>query len=95
MPGSRAAGSISDNAALRPIAARGARKNGALMQSHPDAPRGSFAEGEETLPPEDHAGSFAEGEETLPPEDHVGSFAEGEETLPPDRTVGSFAEKLE
>ena len=40
--------------------------------------QGSFAEGEETLPRDEHVGTFAEGEETLPRDEHVGTFAEGE-----------------
>jgi hypothetical protein len=50
------------------------------MEKRRDQPSGGdFAEGEETLPPDEHVGSFAEGEETLPPDEHVGSFAEGED----------------
>ena len=41
-------------------------------------PEGSFAEGEETLPHDEHEGSFAEGEQTVPHDEHEGSFAEGE-----------------
>jgi hypothetical protein len=62
---------------------------------HEERDRGSFAEGEEELPREEHVGSFAEGEETEPQDEHVGSFAEGEETLPEDDHEGSFAEGQE
>ena len=41
--------------------------------------RGDFAEGEETLPPDEHVGSFAEGEETLPEDDRIGTFADQED----------------
>jgi hypothetical protein len=40
---------------------------------------GDFAEGEETLPRDEHRGSFAEGEETLPEDDRTGSFADTDE----------------
>jgi hypothetical protein len=63
------------------------------MEKRPHQPLpGDFAQGEETLPRDEHVGSFAEGEETLPRDEHVGSFAEGEETVPRDEHVGSFAE---
>jgi hypothetical protein len=42
---------------------------------------------------EPKGGDFAEGEETLPKDEHIGSFAEGEETLPEDDRVGSFADE--
>jgi hypothetical protein len=64
------------------------------MEKRRDEPSGSdFAEGEETLPRDEHVGSFGEGEETLPRDEHVGSFAEGEETLPEDDRIGTFADK--
>ena len=46
------------------------------MENRRDEPQGGdFAEGEETLPRDEHVGSFAEGEETEPRDEHVGSFA--------------------
>jgi hypothetical protein len=50
------------------------------MEKRREVPSGGdFAEGEETLPRDEHVGSFAEGEETLPREEHVGSFADTED----------------
>jgi hypothetical protein len=50
------------------------------MEKHRDEPSGgSFAEGEETLPRDEHLGTFAEGEETLPRDEHVGTFADTED----------------
>jgi hypothetical protein len=61
------------------------------MEERRDQPLGGdFAQGEETLPRDEHVGSFAEGEEALPRDEHVGSFAEGEETLPRDEDNGSL-----
>jgi hypothetical protein len=45
---------------------------------------GDYGRGAEHEPHE-HKGSFAEGEETLPREEHEGSFAEGEEHEPHER----------
>jgi hypothetical protein len=64
------------------------------MQSDRET-HGDFAEGEETLPPDEHEGSFAEGEETEPEDKRRGSFAEGEETEPRDEREGSFADREE
>jgi hypothetical protein len=60
-------------------------------EKEPHKHKGSFAEGEETLPRDEKKGSFAEGEETLPRDEHEGSFAEGEENEPHERK-GSFGD---
>jgi len=63
-------------------------------REHPDQ-EGDFAEGEETLTPDEHEGDFAEGQEGEHA-DHQreGSFAEGQEERPEeeDEHEGDFAE---
>ena len=69
------------------------------MPERPDRERpgqeGDFAEGEETLTPDEHEGDFAEGQEGEHA-DHQreGSFAEGQEEEPQeeDEHEGDFAE---
>jgi hypothetical protein len=72
------------SANIRPRTTRVSRdltdRNGGAMENRRDEPQGGdLAEGEETLPRDEHVGSFAEGEETRPEDDRIGSFAETDE----------------
>ena len=50
------------------------------MDTRRDRPEGGdFAEGQETMPRDEHVGSFAEGDETLPESDRIGTFADTDE----------------